>query len=124
MKRNPQFDPDFTNSITVSKLAAAEEHIKAAVRLYLAGDHLVPVFTLAKAAREICRDAWREGGSPYSPKPIGSPRGYDGKGNGERSEPRRGLLRHARSPAGSVEIHEENGCCHLAACLSRLWELD
>jgi hypothetical protein len=49
MKRNPQFDPDFTNSITVSKLAAAKEHIKAAVRLHLAGDHLVPVFTLAKA---------------------------------------------------------------------------
>jgi hypothetical protein len=44
---------DRGNTITLSKLDAAEAHIKAAVKMYLENGHLAPVFHLANAAREI-----------------------------------------------------------------------
>jgi hypothetical protein len=37
----------------VTKITVAEAHIRAAVRMFFEGGHLVPVFTLANAAREI-----------------------------------------------------------------------
>jgi hypothetical protein len=39
--------------IQLTKIDVAEEHMKAAVRLYFSGAHAVPVDTLAAAAREV-----------------------------------------------------------------------
>ncbi|SDR63582.1 hypothetical protein SAMN05519103_08784 [Rhizobiales bacterium GAS113] len=39
--------------VKLSKVAAAEENQKAAIRLYLQGGHIAPVLTLANAAREV-----------------------------------------------------------------------
>jgi hypothetical protein len=50
-KKWPQITP--SRKMVVSKLECAEAHINAAVRLYLGNAHLVPVFTLANAAREV-----------------------------------------------------------------------
>jgi hypothetical protein len=49
-------------SLEVSKLEAAEAHLKAAVRLYFSNDHIVPVLTLANAAREVVATLGEKGG--------------------------------------------------------------
>jgi hypothetical protein len=53
-KRHPDDDDPFRSAtIKVTKIDVAKAHIRVAVQLFFEGEHLVPVYTLASAAREI-----------------------------------------------------------------------
>jgi hypothetical protein len=101
-------NPSITNLIVITKIGAAEAHIKAAVWLYLQGGHLVPVFTLANAAREVVATLGEKAKLDTIHQQLAARRGIPVKEMVKEVSGPAGFLKHAdRNPNGSVEIYEE-----------------
>ncbi|SDR49634.1 hypothetical protein SAMN05519103_03961 [Rhizobiales bacterium GAS113] len=107
MSDNPH--PAFAESkIVVTKLDAAEAHIKTAVRLYFEGAHLVPVFTLANAAREVVATVGEKTKIETVHGALASKRGISTKDLVSDISGAAGFLKHAdRKAADAMELKEE-----------------
>ncbi|SDR63938.1 hypothetical protein SAMN05519103_09204 [Rhizobiales bacterium GAS113] len=107
MSDNPH--PAFAASkIVVTKLEAAEAHIKTAARLYFEGAHLVPVFTLANAAREVVATIGEKAKIETVHSALASSRGISTKELVSDLSGAAGFLKHAdRKAADAMELKEE-----------------
>ena len=93
----------------LTKIDIAEAHIRAAVRMFFAGEHPVPVFTLANAAREIVATIGDQTEVETLQQELATERGVSVKQLLAPLRAKANFFKHADQDAGdTIEFNEDD----------------